>query len=128
MKKKQKRELWDKYYDRQLALLVTEMEFDFDRIARTMNNVTKTKDYTNPNCRERWTFLHSQRKAKKGPVEALNNTKKTFEELYEDLPEIRTPHDYLKVTAEDLKNSESICSITGEVIKPSGKRKLKEVF
>ena len=74
MRKSKKFQLWDSYYDRQLKVLVLSMEFDFERIARTMNNITGTKFYTAVNCSEKWTEIHKKRKNDQSSTSSVLNS------------------------------------------------------
>ena len=127
MKKKQKKELWDYYYDKQLAVLVIEENFDFKKIARIMNRITNRDEYTELGCRHRWAKIHLRRKnGKKDPTsqQILDESKPgkelTLREKVMALPEERKHTNFLKVTKEDLESAYSISAITGERITPTG--------
>lgn len=51
MKKQKDEGPWDYYYDKQLEVLVLEMEFDFEKISRTMNNITQSTNFNPDACR-----------------------------------------------------------------------------
>ena len=127
MRKSKKFQLWDTYYERQLKVLVLSMEFDFERIARTMNNITGTKFYTAVNCSQKWTEIHKKRKNDQSSTSSMlngnpnaNPSHKTVREMYEELPETRQARNFLHISPEDIKNAESISAITGEKITPTG--------
>lgn len=96
MKKASEQGPWDYYIDKQLAVLVLEMEFDFLKIAQTLNNITSTEQYTRDNCRKRWAKIHIERKQGKR-AEVMTNIKRempggvmkklSLREAIEQLPE-----------------------------------------
>jgi len=115
MKKAAKKQLWDIYLDKQLTLLTLEMEFDFEAISKTMNNITDSTSYTELLCRERYAYLHNLLKS---PSSNIDEKIDPLGALLSTLPEERTPKNPLDLTEEDWEKAEIIDFLTGKKFKP----------
>lgn len=115
MKKAAKKQLWDIYLDKQLTLLTLEMEFDFEAISKTMNNITDSTSYTELLCRERYAYLHNLLKS---PSSNIDEKIDPLGALLSTLPEERTPKNPLDLTEEDWEKAETIDFLTGKKFKP----------
>ena len=101
---------WDYYDEKLLKSLVIRYTFDFKQISEFYKKNIKSKDFSEKDCREKWTELARQKQ--------LNSSR--FETLIKDLPNKRKENNYLKVTPNDLKSEKSLQS-DGSYSYPNGK-------